>query len=104
MTASDEDTFERPEQQCEEMVDSNVAWELKDDVMTGRYLLGKGFLQASEEAAIARLLKALEAVDVQSMPSGAGRQPNLAAMTHSSCVPVRVLAAQVLEEPNRHYG
>jgi len=87
-----------PERQCKEMGDYNVAWELKDDVMAGRYLLGQRFLVASEEAAIARLLKALEAVDVRDMPGGAGREPNLRAMAHVSWAPVRALAKAVFEQ------
>lgn len=98
-----------PERQCKEMGDYNTAWELKDDVMAGRYLLGQGFLLAAEEAAIARLLKALEAVDVRGMPGGDGREPNLKAMANASWAPVRALAKTVLwqlrsvDEANRAY-
>lgn len=37
-----------PERQCEEMGDFNTAWELKDDVMAGRALLGSPFLRDEE--------------------------------------------------------
>src|SRR6059058_4613943 len=66
--------------QCEAMGDCNVAWELKDDVMAGRYLVGSGFFSPSEEQCIEALLQALEPVPVNDMPAGDGRAQNLAAM------------------------
>jgi hypothetical protein len=84
-----------PEQQCEEVGDYNVAWELKNDVLAGRYLLGLGFLSTSQEAQMLRVLEAVEAVEVNRLPAGAGRERNLKAMVDLSWEPVRFTAAEV---------
>ena len=85
-----------PENQCALMGDYNVAWELKDDVQMGRYLLGRGYLSEVEERSIASLTKLLNEVDAQSLPAGAGRDVNLLAMTHPSWASCRRFAAEVL--------
>ena len=87
-----------PEDQCSMMGDYNVAWELKDDVQAGCYLLGRGHLSASEERAISSLVSALNEVDTQVLPAGAGREVNVRAMSHPSWIPSRHLAAEVLRE------
>lgn len=84
--------------QCKEMGDSNVAWELKDDVMAGRYLLGAGFLPRAQEQSIEALLQALKPVPVNDMPTGDGRAPNLAAMSHPAWGPLRILAKNSCEQ------
>src|SRR4051812_23666277 len=76
------------ERHCEAMGDCNVAWELKDDVMAGRYLVGLGFLPSEEERCITNLLDALEVVPVNDMPGGDGRASNMAAMNHPAWAPV----------------
>lgn len=86
------------ENQCETMGDYNVAWELKDDVQAGSYLTGKGYLEPNQEAWIQTLVRALNAVPVQELSSGAGREANLSAMIHPSWVPLRIMATQVLQE------
>jgi len=86
-----------PEQQCEAMGDFNVAWELKDDVQAGKYLIGQGRLDAAQEAWISTVVCALEAVPADTLPAGAGRELNLTAMRHPSWVPIRVLAASALD-------
>jgi L-alanine-DL-glutamate epimerase-like enolase superfamily enzyme len=81
---------------CRMMGDFNVAWELKDDVSAGRYLLGKGFLAAHEEACIAGLLQAVDSVPVNRLPGGTGRNANLQAMSDSCWDNSRSLAQKAL--------
>jgi hypothetical protein len=86
-----------PEQQCEEMGDLNVAWELKDDVAAGKYLVGRGYLSAEQESWVLALAGALEAGPAQVLPAGAGREVNLEAMRHASWAPLRIISNHVLE-------
>jgi hypothetical protein len=83
-----------PNEQCELMGDYNVAWELKEDVQAGRYLLGRGYLEAEEEAWVSALACALDSINTQVLPAGAGREVNLVAMSNPCWVPVRSLAAE----------
>ena len=83
-------------EQCQALGDFNVAWELKDEVQAGRYLVGSGFLSAEQEAWILALVGALDAVPATTLPAGAGRAGNLAAMNHPSWVPLRVIAIEAL--------
>ena len=81
--------------QCQAMGDYNVAWELKDDVAAGRYLMGRGCFTAEQEAWIKALIAALAAVDTQSLPAGPGGAANLAAMDQACWEPIRFLAQEV---------
>ncbi|MGR4869681.1 hypothetical protein ACIPRI_12535 [Variovorax sp. LARHSF232] len=84
-------------EQCESMGDFNVAWELKDDAKAGKYLVGRGYLNAEQEAWLCALAGALDAVPAQVLPAGTGRANNLAAMSHPSWIPLRVMASHALE-------
>lgn len=86
-----------PADQCAAMGDCNVAWELKDDVQAGKYFAGQGYLNSEQECWVTALAGALEAVPAQVLPGGAGRQTNLVAMQHPSWVPLRAIAALVLQ-------
>jgi hypothetical protein len=79
---------EGPERQCRLMGDYNTAWELQSDIAAGRYLIGNGFLDAGDEEAIAALADAVDAVPVNTLPGGAGRERNLAAMRHIAWIAV----------------
>jgi hypothetical protein len=85
------------EEQCEAMGNYNVAWELKDDVQAGKYLVGSDRLNAEQVAWILTLACALDAVPATTLPAGADRAANLAAMRHPSWIPLRVLASQARE-------
>jgi hypothetical protein len=85
------------EEQCVSMGDYNVAWELKDDVCSGKYMVGLGYLSPEQETWVLALVGALDAVPAQVLPAGAGRETNLLAMQHPSWVPLRVIAAHTLE-------
>lgn len=86
---------EEPERQCQLMGDYNTAWELRSDVAAGRHLIGNGFLDADDEKAIAALADAVDAVPVNTLPGGAGRERNLAAMRHIAWIPLREQAAKL---------
>jgi hypothetical protein len=86
-----------PEEQCEAMGNFNVAWELKDDVQAGKYLVDGGRLNPEQAAWILTLACALEAVPTATLPAGSSRADHLAAMQHPSWIPIRVLASQARE-------
>jgi exonuclease III len=84
-------------EQCAAMGDYNVAWELKDDAQSGKYLLHRGHLNAEQEAWIGTLVCAMENVPTQTLPAGSGREINLQTMQHPSWIPLRVIAKHVLD-------
>jgi len=86
------------EDQCQMMGDYNVAWELKEDVQNGQYLVGRGYLSEGEEQWVLALARALDAVNTQVLPAGPGRAANLAAMSRPAWEPHRYLAAEVLRQ------
>ena len=85
-----------PAEQCRLMGSYNVAWELKEDVQAGKFLVGRGYLNPDEEAWVKALVAALEPIDTQVLPSGSGADANVMAMSHPSWGPARYLAAEVL--------
>ncbi len=85
-----------PEEQCQALGCFNVAWELRKDLLDGSYLLGQGLLTSEQEASIEMLLAVVG--PAQSLPGGAGIEPNLAAMQHPSWEPVRSAAAETLRQ------
>lgn len=84
------------EEQCQIMGNYNVAWELKEDVSAGKYLVGRGFLSEDQESWVSALVAACGAVDTQLLPVGAGLDVNLLAMRHSGWEPLRFLAKEVV--------
>lgn len=90
-----------PEEQCCAMGNYNVAWELKEDVRAGKFLVDRGYLPPIEEAWVHALAAALEPVDTQVLPSGGESEANLAAMSHASWEPARYLAREVLHQLGR---
>ena len=86
------------DEQCQFMGDCNVAWELKDDVIAGKFLIDRGYLSNSQEAWVVALIGALSVADTQILPSGNGMQVNLQAMESACWQPLRFLAAEVLKQ------
>lgn len=86
------------EEQCALMGNYNVAWELKDDVAAGKFLLNCGYLSEQQESWIRALAFALSAVDAQILPAGPGLESNLAAMRSSAWEPLRFLAQEVARQ------
>ncbi len=89
---------EAAEVQCELMGNYNVAWELKDDACAGRFLVGRGYLTAEQEAWVQALSLALGALNTQVLPAGASKEANLAAMNHPGWEPMRYLAKEVIQQ------
>jgi hypothetical protein len=85
-----------PEEQCELTGDGNTAWDLRDDALTARYLIGSGLFTVQQETAIHEFLAAIDPVPVNDMPTGSGRTKNLTAMQHPAWVPIRILAKQLI--------
>ena len=89
---------ETPESQCQLMGNYNVAWELKEDVAAGKYLVNRGYLSASQEAWVVAMSAVLEAVNTLVLPAGASKEVNLLAMQDPNWEPLRFLAAQVVRQ------
>jgi hypothetical protein len=85
-----------PEPQCEAQGNFNVAQELKDEILSGRYVVGKGKLNESEEAAIATLASAVAAVPDSALTFANGHAPNVRNMMHPAWTPIRVQAGSIL--------
>ncbi len=85
-------------EQCELMGNHNVAWELKDEVSAGAYLVGRGYLSPNQEAWVGALVGALAVAATQVLPSGASGEANLAAMQSPCWEPLRFLANEVLHQ------
>lgn len=86
-------------EQCAAYTDFNVAWEIKDDVQAGKYLipLGQGILTKEESDAIAAMASALDRVPASVLHSASDRVTNLAAMEHAVWQPLRAQAAALLQ-------
>jgi hypothetical protein len=85
-----------PELQCEAEGNVNVAQELKNEILSGRYVIGKGKLSESEETAIAILAAAVAAVPDSALTFANGHAPNVKNMTHPAWTPIRAQATSLL--------
>jgi hypothetical protein len=85
-----------PEPQCDAEGNVNVAQELKNEILSGRYVIGKGKLSESEETAIATLASAVAAVPDSALTFANGHAPNVRNMTHPAWPPIRAQAASLL--------
>jgi len=87
-----------PEEQCEAMGNFNVAWELKEDVSAGQFLVKRGYLSDTQEAWVEALVGALSIVNTSVLPAGASKESNLVAMSSPRWRPARFMAKAVLEK------
>jgi hypothetical protein len=85
-----------PKPQCEAEGNFNVAQELKNEILSGRYVIGRGKLSESEETAIATLAAAVAAVPDSALTFANGHAPNLKTMSHPAWMPIRAQAASLL--------
>lgn len=85
-----------PATQCERMGDYNVAWEIKDDVLAGRYLAQWDLLRPQQRDAILSLAKALDCLPADALDGGRGREVNLRAMRNVAWLPLRTQATEAL--------
>lgn len=86
--------------QCETMGNYNVAWELKDDLSRGAWVVNyqsSARLPAEQKRGILDLMAALEGVPTTELPAGPDPRDNLAAMNHLCWGPLRKQASQLLE-------
>ena len=86
-----------PEEACEAMGNVSTAWELKDDALAGRYVLGHARLSPHQEDMLQSFFQLLDTVPVNNVPGGSGLQPNLTAMRDSAWEPVCAAAGSLLE-------
>lgn len=87
-----------PSEQCDVMGDYNVAWELRDDVLSHIRLLEVTDCQLNEEQGqgIFRVGNMLRALDPKLLALANTRAANIAAMTDTSWAPIRREAAALL--------
>ena len=86
---------ESPEKQCELVGDYNVAWELKDEVSSGIYLIESpaSTLNASQKLAIQQLIDELNKMPATVLREATNHKINLKAMQNPVWVPLRKQAA-----------
>jgi hypothetical protein len=91
--AADADT------QCKRMGNYNVAWELKDDVSAGAYLLSLpgGMLTQEEKDGIAAMLAALSGLPASLLVAATTEAANKKAMNDLSWAPLRARASELLK-------
>lgn len=88
------------ETQCEIMGNYNVAWEIKDDVGAGKYLLNAQSSSLSQEqrACIASLVQDLESIPPSVFANGTSADGSVNAMHHPCWVPLRACASLLLQQ------
>jgi hypothetical protein len=91
--AADADT------QCKRMGNYNVAWELKDDVSAGAYLLSLpgGTLTQEEKDGIAAMVAALNGLPASLLVAATTEATNKKAMEDPSWAPLRARASELLK-------
>ena len=85
-----------PEPQCEAERNFNVAQELKNEILSGRYVIGKGRLNEPQETAIATLASAIAAAPDSALTFANGHAPNVRNMMHPAWTPIRAQPASLL--------
>ena len=85
------------DQQCETQGDFNVAQELKYEILSGRYVIGKGKLDEVDETAIAALASAIAAVPDSALTFAEGHAANVRNMQHPAWTPIRARAVLLLD-------
>jgi hypothetical protein len=85
-----------PEPQCSAEGDFNVGQELQYEILSGRYVIGKGRLNELEESAVAALASAIAAVPDLALIFAAGHGPNVRNMKHPAWTLLRAQAASLL--------
>jgi len=85
--------------QCQEMGNCNVAWELKDDVSAGSYMLKVAADNLSQEQknSITKLILELNKVPESVVRLAEDPNGNLQAMQATCWAPLRLLAAKLLQ-------
>lgn len=84
--------------QCNAMGNYNVAWELKDDVSAGSFLISSPAcrLNLAQRQVVAELIQQLQGVPPALLVQATTAAANQSAMSHACWVSIRSKAAQVL--------
>jgi hypothetical protein len=90
------------EPQCESEGDFNVAQELKYEILSGRYIIGKGKLNETEDTAVRALASAIDAVPGSALTFAEGHAANVRNMTHPAWTPIRAQAVLLLALLDSH--
>jgi hypothetical protein len=85
-----------PESQCHAEGDFNVAQELQYEILSGRYVIGKGKLNEMEEAAVGALASSIAAIPKSALVFAEGHGPNVRNMKQAAWSPIRAQAASLL--------
>jgi hypothetical protein len=85
-----------PEPQCHAEGNYNVAQELQYEILSGRYVIGKGKLNELEETALAALASAGAAIPESALAFAEAHYPNVKNMKHSAWSPIRAQAGSLL--------
>lgn len=89
---------ESPEKQCELVGNYNVAWELKDEVSSGSYLIENpaSTLTSTQKLAIQQLIDELKKIPATVLREATNHENNLIAMQDPLWKPLRKQAAILL--------
>jgi hypothetical protein len=90
------------EPQCESEGDFNVAQELKYEILSGRYIIGKGKLNETEETAVRALASAIDAVPGSALTFAEGHAANVRNMMHPAWTSIRAQAVLLLALLDSH--
>lgn len=87
------------DEQCQRMGNYNVAWELKDDVSAGAYLLNlpDAPLTQGEKDGIVAIVAALKELPASLLASATTEEANRTIMSDPHWIPLRARAAELLK-------
>jgi hypothetical protein len=86
-----------PEAQCDAQGNYNVAQELQQEALSGRYLVEKGRLDKVEETAIEALASSISELPKSALTFANGHKQNVLNMERAEWTPIRAQAASLLE-------
>jgi hypothetical protein len=86
-----------PEAQCEAQGNYNVAQELQQEALSGRYLVEKGRLNKVEETAIEGLASSISELPKSVLTFANGHEQNVLNMERAEWTPIRAQAASLLK-------
>jgi hypothetical protein len=84
-----------PEAVCEAQ-GNNVAFELQQEALSGRYLVDKGRLDRAEEIAVNAFGSSVSDLPKSALVFAEGHEPNVRNMRHVAWTPLRAQAASLL--------
>jgi hypothetical protein len=85
-----------PEAVCEAQGNYNVAFELQQEALSGRYLVDRGRLDRAEEIAINAFASSVSDIPKSALVFAEGHEPNVRNMRHAAWTRIRAQAASLL--------